>query len=68
MSPPEFEPAMPASDRTQILALDRSATGIGYYVNHPLENYINHYYVQIMSLYIEVWILLSKTNLTLKHQ
>jgi hypothetical protein len=28
MPPAEFEPANPASDRPQILTLDRSATGI----------------------------------------
>jgi hypothetical protein len=30
MPPERFEPAIPASDRPQTLALDRSATGIGY--------------------------------------
>ena len=29
-APERFEPAIPASDRPQTLALDRSATGIGY--------------------------------------
>jgi hypothetical protein len=29
MPPAEFEPAIPAGDRPQTLALDRSATGIG---------------------------------------
>ena len=33
LSPAEFEPAIPASDRPQSLALDRSATGIGGYLD-----------------------------------
>ena len=33
MPPAGFEPLIPAGDRPQILALDRSATGIGLLVN-----------------------------------
>ena len=35
MLPAEFEPAIPASERPQTLALDRSATGIGIEPGHP---------------------------------
>ena len=30
MPPAEFKPAIPAGDQPQTLALDRSATGIGF--------------------------------------
>ena len=33
MPPAEFEPAIPAGERLQTHALDRSATGIGTYIN-----------------------------------
>jgi hypothetical protein len=32
MSPPGFEPAIPAGERPQTHALDRAATGIGHHV------------------------------------
>jgi hypothetical protein len=32
----EFEPAIPAGERLQTLALDRSATGIGTYLSSVL--------------------------------
>ena len=34
MPPAGFEPVIPTSDRPQILALDRSATGIGTCINN----------------------------------
>ena len=34
MPPAGFEPATPASDRPQALALDLSATGIGCVIKH----------------------------------
>jgi hypothetical protein len=35
MPPAEFEPAIPASDRLQIIALDLSVTGIGSVISAP---------------------------------
>ena len=43
MSPAEFEPAIPASERPETFVLDRSATGIGHPAKlqildeHPVE-------------------------------
>ena len=34
MPPAEFEPAIPARERLQTHALERSATGIGQFISH----------------------------------
>jgi hypothetical protein len=56
MPPAEFEPAIPAGERLQTLALDRSATGITL----TLQFFIYAYYIcTYIYLYICMYIYVS---------
>jgi hypothetical protein len=62
MPPLGFEPATPASDRPQTLALDHSATGLGKLLLY-LQKFLNTFYTSTMFFYITYLVIELINNL-----
>ena len=65
MPPAGFEPAIPAGDRPQTLALDRLASGIGYYYYYYYYYYYSPHLHRVFRIYLKRITFLGYTLLQL---